>query len=244
LGNLIIRDIKVKYRRSVLGILWSVLNPLLSMIVISAVFSKIFRFNVEHFNVYYLTGSIMFGFMTEATTASMTSVLGAAPLIKKVYIPKFIFPLQKTTFGLVNLGFSMIAVLIVLIFSGIGFSFTMPLFIFPIICCYLFSLGLSFALSALTVYFRDIQHLYSVIITIWLYLTPIIYPFEAIPEKLQVFIKFNPMYYYVTYFRDALMYKTVPSLEFHVISIVSALLVFVIGALIFKKAQKNFILYM
>ncbi len=243
LYNLISREIKVKYRRSILGILWSVLNPLFTMIVISMVFSRIFRFNVENFNVYFLTGSVIFSFMSDATTSSISSIIGSGALIKKVYMPKYIFPLEKTTFALVNLGFSLIAVLIVILFSSVKVGFSALLFTVPILYCYVFSLGISLALAALTVRFRDIQHLYSVIITTWMYLTPVIYPASAIEGKLFKVMKFNPMYYYVTYFREVIMYNHVPDFNFNLICIGFSLSSLIIGTIIFKKKQKTFILY-
>lgn len=244
LYNLISREIKVKYRRSILGVLWSVLNPLFTMLVISLVFSQIFRFEIKNFNIYFLTGSVIFSFMSEATTSSLSSILGASALIKKVYIPKYIFPLQKTTFSLVNLGFSLIAVLIVFLFSGIKVSASVLLFPIPIIYCYIFSLGISLALSALTVKFRDIQHLYSVITTMWMYLTPVIYPASSLKGPLLKIMELNPMYYYVTYFREVVMYGTVPDLKFNLICTGFALTSLIIGTLIFKKRENTFILYL
>ena len=244
LNNLISREIKVKYRRSILGILWSVLNPLLSMIVISFVFSQVFRFDVQHFNVYFLTGSVIFNFMSDATNSSLTSIIDSGSLIKKVYIPKYIFPLEKTTFSLVNLGFSLIAVAIVMIFSGIKITASILLFPMPILYCYIFSLGISLALSAITVMFRDIQHLYSVIVTMWMYLTPVIYPVSVLKGHLLTLMKFNPMYYYVTYFRDVVMYGNIPDLNFNLICLAFSLLSLLFGIIIFKLREKTFIMYL
>lgn len=244
LNNLISREIKVKYRRSILGILWSVLNPLLSMIVISFVFSQIFRFDIQYFNVYFLTGSVIFNFMSDATMSSLSSIISASSLIKKVYIPKYIFPLEKTTFSLVNLGFSLIAVAIVMLFSGIKITASILLFPIPILYCYIFSLGISLALSALTVMFRDIEHLYSVVVTMWMYLTPVIYPASVLKGSLLTIIKFNPMYYYVTYFRDVVMYGNIPDLTFNLICLAFSLGSLLLGMLIFKLREKTFILYL
>lgn len=246
LSNLISREIKVKYRRSFLGILWSVLNPLFTMLVISTVFSRIFKIGVANYNIYFLTGSIIFSFMSEATSISLGSILDSASLIKKVYMPKYIFPLEKTLFALVNLAFSLIAVLIVIVFSKVKFTLTMLLFPIPIFYCLIFSLGISFALSAITVFFRDIRHLYSVIITMWLYLTPVIYPTTVVEQQHDLFMimKLNPMYYYVKYFRDIVMYNTIPDLKFNLICIGISIISLVFGILIFKKCQKNFILYL
>lgn len=242
-SNLIVRDLKVKYRRSVLGFLWSILNPLLMALVINAVFQNLFRFDIEYFIVYYLTGSLIFNFVVESTTSSLVSVLGASALIKKVYIPKYIFPLEKCLFAFVNMLFSSFAVIIVIIIQKMPVHATALLFFFPMICALIFSLGLSLILASVNIFFRDIGHLYSVWTTAWLYLTPIIYPVSILPENLFEVIKFNPMYYYVSYFRDVVMYGTVPDLNTHLICIMYSLLFLVAGLFVFKKQQDKFILY-
>lgn len=244
LANLIERDIKVKYRRSVLGILWSVLNPLMMMVVIATVFSRVFRFHIENFHVYYLTGSVIYNFISEATSTSMMSVFSSAPLIKKVYIPKYIFPLEKCLFSFVNLLFSLVAVVIVMLVSGIRFTFVALLFPIPILYALIFSIGMSLLLSALTVFFRDIVHIYGVFLTAWMYATPIIYPMEAVGEKIRFIMQFNPMYYYVQYFRDVVFYGTVPGIRFNLISITFSLGMLIIGILVFKNKQDKFVLYM
>lgn len=242
-SNLITRDLKVKYRRSMLGFLWSILNPLLMALVINAVFQNLFRFDIEYFIVYYLTGSLIFNFMTEATTNSLVSVLGAASLIKKVYIPKYIFPLEKCLFAFVNMLFSSVAVVIVIFIQRMPLHLTALLFFFPMLCALVFSIGLSLILSSVNVFFRDIGHLYSVWITAWMYLTPIIYPASILPSSLMTVMRLNPMYYYVSYFRDVVMYGVVPDVQTHLICVIYALLFLVFGLIVFKKQQDKFILY-
>ena len=242
-GNLISRDLKVKYRRSMLGFLWSILNPLLMALVINAVFQNLFRFDIEYFIVYYLTGSLIFNFMTEATTGSLTSVINAASLIKKVYIPKYIFPLEKCLFAFVNMLFSSVAIIIVILIKQMPVSFSILLFFIPMIYVLIFSLGLSLILSSINVFFRDIGHLYTVWTVAWMYLTPIIYPASILPDTLRKIMQLNPMYYYVTYFRDVVMYGTIPDLRTNLICIIYALLFFSLGLLTFKKQQDKFILY-
>lgn len=248
LVNLTSRDFKVKYRRSVLGVLWSVLNPLFTMLVITQVFGLLLKIPVENFATYYIVGSSLWNFFSEATSLSMGSVLGGSSLIKKVYIPKYIFPLEKCLFALINLLFSLIAVLVVMLIQGVYPTWTAFLAPLPILYCFIFSTGFSLILSALTVYFRDIQHLYSVLLTVWMYLTPIIYPMEIIEQNDQTgiiksIILCNPLYYYVEYFRDVMMYNTVPGLTDNLLCIGMALLSLALGALIFSKAQKKFILH-
>lgn len=243
LKNLIVKDIKLKYRRSILGILWSVLNPLLMMLVISAVFSSIFKVSVENFPIYYLTGSTLFNMLAETTNSSMTSILDSSSLIKKVYIPKYIFPLEKCMFGFINFLFSMIAVAIMYVIFGYPLHWTVLLFPIPVFYTLVFSIGLGMILSAMSVFFRDIVHLYSVLLTAWNYFTPIVYPYAILNDKIKAIMHLNPMFYYVEYFRDVLMYNTVPSWTMNLICSAIAFGTLLIGLLFFKKKQDKFILY-
>lgn len=253
LSNLVSKDFKIKYRRSFLGIAWSVLNPLLTMLVLTKVFTILLRVgNAEDFSTYYIIGSSLWAFFSEATSNSLSSVIGAASLIKKVYIPKYIFPVEKCLFSLVNFLFSLIAVLLVIIVRGITLgtnflSFYSLLFPIPVIYCFIFVCGMSLFLSAVTVYFRDVAHLYGVLLTMWIYLTPILYPISLIRDSGHKFvylvIRLNPMTHYVEAFRDVLMRHTFPSLRENLICISFSLVTFVFGALVFKKAQKKFILH-
>lgn len=243
LQNLIVRDLKVKYRRSVLGFLWSILNPLLMMLVITAVFQNIFRMNIDNFPIYYLTGSLIFNFMSEATSLAMTSVLSSAPLIKKVYIPKYIFPLEKCLFAFVNMLFSSVAVIIMFFVLHYKITWTALLFFVPMIFTLIFSIGLGLILSAADVFFRDIGHLYSVWITAWMYLTPVIYPMETLTAGMKNIMKFNPMFYYVDYFRQVVMYNNIPGLNFNLICFAFSFAFLFLGLLIFKLKQDKFILY-
>ena len=253
LSNLVSRDFKVKYRRSFLGVAWSVLNPLLTMLVLTKVFTILLRIgNEEDFSSYYIVGASLWAFFSEATTNSLASILGAASLIKKVYIPKYMFPLEKCLFSLVNLMFSLIAVLAVVIVRSIATGSSMLsaytlLFPIPVLYCFVFTAGVSLFLSAITVYFRDVAHLYSVLLTMCIYLTPILYPISLIKNSGHSFIyfvvRYNPMTFYVEAFRDTFMRHTFPSLTDNLFCIGYAVLSFVIGALVFKKAQKKFILH-
>jgi len=243
LVNLVKKDFAIKYRRSILGVLWSVLNPLLMAMIISTVFSKLFRVQMENYAVYFLTGSLIFNFMSEATSGALVSVIGSAGLIKKVYIPKYIFPIEKCLFALVNTMFSLVATLIIMPFLGVPLKITVLLFWIPLIYVLVFSVGVGMLLSATNVFFRDIGHLYSVWITAWMYLTPILYPKELIPESIRWFTSANPMYYYVDYFRSIMMYNIIPDLKTNVICAAFSVSFFIIGLIVFKLKQDRFILY-
>ena len=238
LFELVLRDIKVKYKKSVLGVLWSVLNPLLMMIVLTVVFSEVFKSSISNFPLYLITGQVIFNFFSEATNMSMMSVLGNGSLIKKVYIPKYIFPLSKTLFGLVNLVFSLIAVMIVFIFTKQNVGITVVLIPLLLLYIFLFSFGIGLILASTAVFFRDILHLYGILLVIWNYLTPVFYPMEIIPDKYVIFINCNPLTYYVTYFRKILIYNEIPDLNLNLICLFISMI-----SVIFKKNQNKFILY-
>ena len=243
LVNLIERDFKVKYRRSVLGIVWSVLNPLLMMLVITAVFSTFFKSDIPNFPVYLLTGQLMFNFFSESTNNAMTSVLGAAPLIKKVYIPKSIFPMEKVMFSLVNTLFSLVAVVLVMLFTHSQFAFTCLLFPVPILLLAIFNLGVGLILSTMTVFFRDIIHLYGVVITALTYFTPLFYPISILPPVIRSLMVLNPMYWYVSMFRNVVYLGIMPTLNQWIACVLCAVVALALGLWVFKKKQDKFILY-
>lgn len=243
LGELVVRDIKVRYRHSVLGLVWTVLNPLLMMVVITIVFSTLFKQNIPNFPIYYLAGSLLFSFNSEATTTALHSIISNASLIKKVYIPKYLFPLSNILSGLVNLGFSLIAMFIVMIVTGAPFHVTLLLIPIPIFYTFLFSTGLGIMLSALTVYFRDIAHFYSVFILAWTYLTPIFYPVAILPDAMMKLMQLNPMYHYVSFMRELVLYGSFPGMKENLVCIAMGLGMIFVGLFVFYKKQDNFVLY-
>ena len=243
LRELVVRDLKVKYRRSFLGYLWSLLNPLLMMLVMSMVFSNIFHRAIPNFSLYLICGQTLFSFFNESTNMAMTSVIGSAALIKKIYIPKFIFPISRVLSRFVTMSFNLVAILIVMVFTGAPFSFTMLLVVVPIFFVFLFCCGMGMILAALAVYFRDVIHLYSVVTMAWMYLTPIFYPLESVSPAIQSVIKLNPMYHFINVFRNLVMLGNIPGFNAWFACIASSFAVFAIGLVLFNRMQKNFILF-
>lgn len=237
------RDFKAKYKRSVLGVLWTVLNPLFTMLVLTIVFSTLFRFDIPNFPVYLLSGQIIFGFFSEATNMSMVSILGGGSMIKKVYMPKYIFPISKVLSSLVNLLLSFIALLFVMVFTKASFSLTMLLIPISIIYVFIFSLGVGLILSAAVVFFRDMTHLYGIFLTALTYFTPIFYPASIIPDRFQFLMSLNPMFHFVQYFRTVAIYGGVPSLWQNIVCLTLSLISLIIGLFVFYKKQDKFILY-
>lgn len=243
LTSLVSKDFKLKYRRSVLGVLWSVLNPLLMMVVLTAVFSTFFKFQIENFPLYLILGQTLYTLMSDATSGAMSSIIDSAPLIKKIRINKFLFPLEKVSFATLNFVISLIAVAAVMLFFRIVPTVNIVFLPLIVIYVFVFSLGLGLLLAALSVFFRDVMHLWSVALTAWMYATPIIYPVDILPGWMMAIMQFNPMYYYVTYFRDIMLWNTTPSLIDNLICLGFALLSLAIGYAVFKRQQKKFILY-
>lgn len=242
LRSLVGKDFKIKYRRSVLGVLWSVLNPLLMMVVLTVVFSTLFRFNIDYYPVYLILGQTLFTFMSDATSTAMGSILESAPLIKKIRINKWIFPLEKVTFALVNFGFSFLAVVAVMLYFHITPTINVVFFPLLIVLIYLFSLGLGLLLAALAVFFRDIVHLWSVLLTAWTYATPLFYPVEILPEWALPIMKWNPMYYYVTMLRESVLWGQTPGAKEIIICALCAIVALILGITVFAKLQRKFIL--
>ena len=226
LKELVTRDIKTKYRRSILGVLWTLLNPLLMMLVLSVVFSHIFKFQVENYPLYILSGQVVFNFFSESTSSAMSSIIQNAPLIKKVYIPKYLFTLSRVASSIVNVMASFCALIVVMIFSDVELNFTVLLLIVPMAILIVLSTGVGLLLATIAVKFRDIIHLYGVLITALTYLTPVIYPISILSPKIRFFVELNPLTGILNMFRNLMLYNTLPTLGQLLISSVIAVATF------------------
>ena len=242
LGELMARDIKIKYRRSVLGVLWTLLNPLLMMVVLSVVYSNLFKFDIENFPLYLLSGQVMFNFYSDATTSSMNAILGSASLIKKIYVPKYLFVLSRVCSSVINFLAAFLAMILVMLALRVELHYTVFLSFVPVVLLVIFSLGIGLILSAITVKFRDVMHLYSVFVTVIMYLTPVIYPMSILPDWLKIIVKANPLTNYLTMFRDVMLNNMIFSVGDLLIGIVEAIVALVLGLYIFYKNQDTFIL--
>lgn len=242
LSELVARDVKIKYRRSVLGVLWTLLNPLCMMVILSVVFSNIFKFDVENFPLYVLSGQVIFNFFNDATTSSMTSIISNAALLKKIYVPKYLFVLARVFSSFINLMASFTALLLVMVAVRAELHWTLFLSLVPLILVVVFSLGVGMLLAALTVRFRDIMHLYSVFTTGLMYLTPVIYPMSMLPSGIRTVVLMNPLTNYVTMFRDLAFNSTLPSAGALALGIVECLAALAFGLYVFYKNQDEFIL--
>jgi lipopolysaccharide transport system permease protein len=256
---LVQRDIKLKYRRSFLGYLWSVLTPLLSMTVMAIVFTRMFKRSIANYPLYLICGNILFSFMRESTTQAMNSVIGSAALLKKTYVPKYIFTLSKVTSCMVNFVLSLGALLIVMVATGEPFRWMNFLALIPILELYVFCVGLGLFLAAVTVFFRDVKNIWSVVTLAWMYLTPIFYSLESFNEskqqgvvelsKLGILIRqLNPMYMYIQQFRYFIMQYQIDMIEvpYGVLmwrGAICAGVMMIVGLFTFNATKNKFILY-
>lgn len=242
--QLIMRDFKTKYKRSVLGIFWSFLNPLLIMFVQYIVFSSLFKSDVPNFVVYLLSGIVCFSFFNESTSMGLTSIVGNSSLITKVYMPKYIYPVTRVLSSTVNLLLALIPLLITVILTGTKITSAILLLPFPLLCLILFSLGMCFILSSLMVFFNDTQFLWGVISLLWMYMTPIFYPETIIPAQYMVFYKMNPLYHIIRFIRSILISGVSPEPKAYLFCFIMAIIPLVIGIIVFKKSQDKFVLHL
>ena len=247
MSQMIGRDFKIKYKRSILGIVWSLLYPVLMMVVMAVVFSKVFRFQVPGLNylVYLLSGIVMFNYFSDATNAAMTSVVANFQLMTKVYIPKYIFPLSKCLFATINFAISLIPLFILALVTGAPITPAYLLLPYSFICLFMFSLGLGFVLSTVSVFLRDMFYIYGIVILIWQYFTPIFYVIDSLKPGigLTLLFKLNPLYHYLGFARTILLDGVVPTQSAFLICGLSSLIVLIIGAIVFKTQQDKFIYY-
>jgi ABC-2 type transport system permease protein len=241
--QLVSRDFHTKYKRSVLGMFWSFLNPLLTMAVQYFVFSTIFKMAVSYYPVYLLTGIVMFNFFSESCGMALMSIIGNSSLITKVYVPKYIYPLTRVMSSCINLLISLIPLFAVALIAGVPFTQALLLFPFSLVCLTVFCLGLGMLLAAGMVFFRDVQFLWGVFSMVWMYATPIFYPESILPAQFKFILQVNPLYYFITFARSCIIGGVSPEPIVYIQCLLFAFVMFLIGALVFKKTQDAFILY-
>lgn len=252
LKQLVSKDFKIKYRRSFLGVAWSVLNPLLMMIVMAIVFTTIFAqgrngsITPEMYPLYLIVGNVTFAVMSDSTSQALSSIIQASSLLKKVKVHRFVFPVQKVLFSLVNFAFSLIAVAIVMLWFRVVPTWHLLLLPVCLILLMFFCMGVGLLLSAATVFFRDVMHLWSVVLTAWTYFTPIFWTTDYILKMshiLRVLMYANPMYNYLQFMREIFLFQTCPTpLEFG-LCVAWAVIAMAIGYTVFHKNEHKFILY-
>lgn len=244
LKQLVARDFKTKYKRSVLGMFWSFLNPLLTMLVLYTVFSTLFKSSINNFPAYLLTGIVCWNFFSESTNMCLSSITGNSSLIMKVYVPKFMYPFSRTVSSLVNLALSLIPLFFVLLITKAGFSLVILLLPFPLLCLFFVSIGIGLILASSMVFFRDTQFLWGVVSTLWMYLTPIFYDPNIIPANMMTLYKINPLYHIIRVFRIILIDGASPEPKAYLLCLLASAVPLVLGVWVFYKSQEKFVLYL
>jgi len=238
--QLIRRDILSRYKRSVLGVAWTMLNPLGMMLVLTIAFSQLFS-GTRAYSSYVLSGLIAWTFFAQTTTISMTQMVWGGALLSRIYIPRTVFALSSIGTGLVNITLSLVPLIAVMLFTGAPLRLSAFFLPISMLLLALFALGVGLLISTLAVYFPDVAEMYQIVLMAWMYLTPIIYPEEIIPEAYRTFLfTFNPMYHLVTLFRQPLYEGIVPSINRIGAAAAIAVLMFVIGWAIFSEKSDEF----
>ena len=243
-GELILRNIKNRYKRSILGVAWTMINPLLTMLVLSIVFSQLFASRLFNYPVYLLSGLLVWNFFSQSTVAAMRDLLWSSKLIKRIYIPKSLFATAAVGTGIVNLLLALIPLGIIALASGMPLG--LPLLFLPvaILIASMFSLGIGLVVSSQAVFFADVVDMYQIVLVAWMYLTPIFYPLEILPESFRWIISFNPMFYIMECFRYPIYLNTLPDLLTVVWAIVSAGVSLILGSWIFTRKSREFAYYL
>lgn len=244
LKQLVSRNFKTKYKRSVFGMAWSFMNPLLTMMVQYIVFSTLFRSGTANYPVYLLSGIVFFNFFNEAVSLGMTSITGNASLIKKVYMPKYVYPIARICSSLINFALALIPLMLVMFFTGTTFRPPLFLLVFDILCLLGFVLGMVLLLSTAMTFFQDTQFLWGVVSLMWMYMTPIFYTENIIPAQFLTIYHMNPMYQYITFARICIIDGMSPEPMAYLWCIVSSVVVLLLGIVTFKKNQDKFVLYL
>lgn len=239
--NLVKKDLRTRYKGSALGFLWTFINPLLQLCVYTMVFSVIMKSDIPKYYIHLFVALVPWIFFQTSVTSGSSSIIGNKDMIKKIYFPRLIIPMSVVSGAFMNMLFTMVVVFIALIISGLGVS--KYIIILPIIMMleYLLALGLSFIVSALTVYFRDLEHILGIATMAWMYLTPVLYSIDNVPERFRTIFSLNPMTPIIVAFRDILYYKKMPDLSHMGIIFIWSIGFIVIGYIIFQKLQKGFV---
>lgn len=241
--ELVKRDFKQKYKRTVLGMGWSILSPLLTLLVLQLVFGFYFGRTIPHYTIYLFCGNLLFAYYKESTTSGMNSLMSNAAIFSKINVPKYLFLFSKNVSSLINFGLTLFIFFAFVFADGLPFTWKFLMLLYPIACLVIFNLGMGLILSALFVFFRDISYLYNVFTMLLMYASAIFYDISIVPEKLQFIFYLNPVYCCIAYFRSIVIAGEIPSVEWHLLCLGYALFAFLVGCYIYKKDNHKFLYY-
>jgi len=234
------KEIRGRYKNSILGVMWSFLNPLLQLAVYAIIFGALLSGGDPTYHIYICVALIPWTFFTTAVSQSSFTIIGNGDIIKKVYFPREILPISVVTSGAINFVISTIIILAFVVFSGIGLTKYVILYPFILFVQYILLLGIGFIVSSITVYVRDLEHIIGIILMVAFYATPIVYKLEQLPSNLQTLMKLNPMTHIINAYRDIFYNQTMPNIRILLLLLLYSTLLTIIGYFIFKKLQKNF----
>ena len=242
--ELVKRDFKKKYKRTVLGMAWSVLSPMLQLLVMRIVFTQFFGRGMDHYTTYLFSGNIVYSYYRESTNSGMNSLMSNAGIISKVNVPKYMFLLSKNVSSIINFGLTLIVYIIFAAIDGVTFGPHFIMLLYPIVCLVAFNCGVGLVLSALFVFFRDINYIYEIFTLLLMYMSAIFYTLDGYPPILQRLFLCNPLYCYIKYFRVIVLDGDIPSVQFHLLCAFYAVIMMLIGAFFYKKYNHKFLYYM
>lgn len=241
--ELVKRDFKKKYKRTILGVAWSVLSPLLMLLVLRIIFTQFFGRDIPNYTIYLFCGMLVFNYFSEATREGMSSLMSNAHIFTKVNVPKYLFLFAKNVQTLINFGIILVVFFVFCILDDITFTWRMVLLIYPVFMLLLFNIGVGLILSALFVFFRDIQYLWVVVTQVLMYMSAIFYQTDAYPDVIRHMFYANPLYDFITYFRTIVIDMKVPSLELHLLILGFTVLALGLGCWMYKKYNHKFLYY-
>lgn len=241
--ELVKRDFKKKYKRTVLGMAWSILSPLLTLLVMKMVFSNFFGRNTEHYTTYLFCGNLIFSYFSESTSQGMSSLVSNSGIFTKVNVPKYLFLMSKNVQTLINFGLTMCVFVVFCVLDRIVFTWKLIFLLYPIILLLLFNFGMGLILSALFVFFQDIQYLWSVFTMLLMYMSAIFYTIDSYSYTVQCLFLLNPVYLFIRYFRKIVIDATIPTVWFHLLMMVDVAVVLGLGCWMYKKYNHRFLYY-
>lgn len=241
--ELVKRDYKKRYKRTILGMVWSVLSPLLMLSVIAVIFGNFFGRSIEHYIIYLFSGQVIYSYFLEATNEGMLALVSNSSIFSKINVPKYLFLFSKNVSALINFGIILVIYFCFVAFEGISFTWQFILLLYPVICLILINVGIGLILSALFIFFKDIQYLYRLFTQVVMYGSAIFYSIDILPQNLQALFYCNPIFVCITYFRSIVLHNTVPDLWLHMLLAGYALLLFGIGCWVYKKYNYKFLYY-
>ncbi len=241
--ELVKRDFKGKYKRTILGMLWSLLSPLMQLAVMAMVFTRFFGRTTPHYAIYLFSGNLIFSYFSEATNQGMTALESNAHIFSKINVPKYIFLLSKNVSSLINFLLTLVIYFIFVAIDGLPFRWSFITLVYPVICLLVFNVGMGLILSAMYIFFKDVKYLYSILTMLMMYMSAIFYTLDAFTAWQQAAFYLNPIYTYISYFRSVVIDGVIPPIWHHGLCFNYAALALLVGAVMYRKNNYKFLYY-